>query len=138
MLLPLPANVVRKMSLENHLALSAIRRGHGTPETMVTLLRVLYMTYFMSAPASAGADLQLFLDVETVLDRSILAAEQGCDWQLQPEWLPAIERILLRFDDIVGSVPKYRYVESWDKLCRFVGSARQSPLPGSRLDGVWQ
>ncbi|MBB2984539.1 hypothetical protein FHX58_007430 [Paraburkholderia tropica] len=47
MLLPLPADTVRSISLENHLALAAMRSGQGTSDTMIGLLRVLYMTYYL-------------------------------------------------------------------------------------------
>ncbi|WP_080424629.1 hypothetical protein [Burkholderia ubonensis] len=46
-LLPLSAGLVRNISLENHLALATMRAGHGTSETMIALLRVLYLTFFI-------------------------------------------------------------------------------------------
>ncbi|MGF6963704.1 hypothetical protein OKW43_000709 [Paraburkholderia sp. WC7.3g] len=38
-----------------------------------------------------------------------------------------------RYDEVLGSVPKYRYSELGDRLCRFHHSAATSPLPGSQL-----
>ncbi|HGY5507536.1 hypothetical protein [Burkholderia territorii] len=54
---------VRAISLENHLALATIRSGHGTSETMIALLRVLYLGYFMLNPMF----LALFLAAEVIL-----------------------------------------------------------------------
>ncbi len=47
MLLPLPVERVRALSLENHLFLAAIRDGHGTENVAMNLLRVLYLAWFM-------------------------------------------------------------------------------------------
>jgi hypothetical protein len=133
MLLPLPASVVRDLSLESHLALAVIRSGHGTAETMISLLRMLYMTYFMLGNECLEPDLALFCEAETVLDRSISAAGQGHGWQVRAGQLVPVGQVALRFDEMLGSVPKYRYIESWDRLCRFVHSVAPSPLPGSQL-----
>lgn len=138
MLLPLPAAAVRDISLENHLALAAMRTGHGTPDTMIALLRILYMTFYVLGRDRTDADLALFLETEAALDESIQAAcGAGRDWRLPAERLPAIGQVLLRCDEVVANVPKYRYVEAWEKLNAFVGSACQSPLPGSQLKEAW-
>ncbi len=131
--MPLPGSVVRDLSLENHLALAAIRSGQGTAETIVSLLRMLYMTYFMLGTECPEADLALFCEAETVLDSSISAAGQGHGWQVSAEQLLPVGQVALRYDEVLGRVPKYCYIESWDRLCRFVHSAATSPLPGSQL-----
>lgn len=47
MLLPIPAKVVRDISLENHLALATMQEGYCSPDTMISLLRILYITYYL-------------------------------------------------------------------------------------------
>ncbi|WP_232438835.1 hypothetical protein [Burkholderia ubonensis] len=111
-LLPLPAALVRDISLENHLALATMRAGHGTPETMIALLRELYLAFFIVEPTVADADLALFLEAEAALQQSIETAGQGREWCVSDDALALIERLLLRADAIVGSVPKYRYLEA--------------------------
>jgi len=136
MLLPLPASIVKQISLENHMSLVVMRNGHGTQDTMTALLQTLYMTFYLLDGNCSEVDLALFLEVETGLDKSIRTAAQGCDWQVDAQWLPAIEQVLRRNDEIMGSLPKYCYAEAWGKLTRFVGSTQMSPLPGSRLNEV--
>ncbi|WP_204356226.1 hypothetical protein [Burkholderia sp. JP2-270] len=133
-LLPLPAAHVRSISLENHLALATIRSGQGTPETMIALLRVLYLGYFLVEPDVSDTDLELFLGAESVLQQSIDSAASGQEWNVPNERLSMIEQLLLKMDVLVASVPKYRYVQAWDKLGRFANSPKYSPLPGSRLN----
>ncbi|MBJ9698334.1 hypothetical protein I5699_35270 [Burkholderia cenocepacia] len=134
-LLPLQVTHVRAISLENHLALAAIRSGQGTHETMIALLRVLYLGYFLVEPDVSDSDLALFLGAETVLQDSIDSAADGREWHVPTNRLPEIERLLLRMDALVATVPKYRYLQAWDRLGRFATSANCSPLPGSRLNG---
>ncbi|MFP3802025.1 hypothetical protein [Paraburkholderia sp. SIMBA_027] len=136
MLLPLTAAAVRSISLENHLALAAMRSGNGTPDTMVSLLRVLYMTYFLCRNDCPEQDLALFLSAELALDESIRAATMGLDWQLRAEQIPLIEQVLVRADELIASVPKYRYVDAWKQLESFSRSDRASVLPGSQLKMV--
>ncbi|MBK3337224.1 hypothetical protein [Burkholderia pseudomallei] len=136
-LLPLPAALVRDISLENHLTLATMRAGHGTAETMIALLRVLYLAYFVVEPELSAADHALFLEVEAALQQCIEAAGSGKAWRVSDDALDAVQRMLLRSDVIVGSVPKYRYLEAWDKLNRFAQSPNLSPIPGSALQEVW-
>ncbi len=84
----------------------------------------------------AEGDLALFLESEAALQQSIETAGQGWDWQVSGDALALIERLLLRTDAIVGSVPKYRYLEAWKRLSHFASSTALSPLPGSSLRQV--
>ncbi len=138
MLLPLPFALVRSISLENHMSLAAMRSGHGTHDTMCALLRILYMLFYMLEGNGCDADLPGFLEVEAALDTSIHAAASGQDWQLDEKSIPLVEAMLLRFDEVVASVPAFRYQESWEKMADFAKSAMQSPLPGSRVGEIWR
>ncbi|WP_249180764.1 hypothetical protein [Burkholderia vietnamiensis] len=137
MLLPLPAALIQDISLENHLVLTTLRTGHGTAQTLVALLLVIYTTFYLLDKDHSEADLNLFLKVEAALDACIQQATDGLPWQLQAEQWPPIERVLLRFDEVVASVPQYRYEDACERLHRFVALPTQSPLPGSRIVNVW-
>ncbi|MGR8023366.1 hypothetical protein [Burkholderia cenocepacia] len=137
MLLPLPFALVRKLSLENHMSLAAMRSGHGTIDTMCALLRILYMLFYMLDADYDEADLPGFLEVEAALDTSVQAAALGHDWQLDEKSIPMIEAMLLRFDEVVASVPAFRYQKAWARMAQFARSDLQSPIPGSRVEKVW-
>ena len=47
MLLRLPVARVRAISLENHLALVTMRRGHGNPDVVSCLLKTAYLACFL-------------------------------------------------------------------------------------------
>ncbi|MBR8334141.1 hypothetical protein KDW69_21030 [Burkholderia ambifaria] len=128
---------MRRISLENHLALAAMRSGRGSPDTMVALLRVLYLLFFLLEGSLCDDEQAWLLEAEDVLDESIRGAEGSGDWHVDAQKLPIIERLLLRCDEAVASVPKFRYVDAWQKMETFVRSPERSPLPGSRLADVW-
>lgn len=89
-LLPLPASLVRDISLENHLTLATMRAGHGTAETMIALLRVLYLAYFVVESELSAADHGLFLEVEAALQQCIEAAGKGQAWQVSDDGVTLI------------------------------------------------
>ncbi|WP_240674688.1 hypothetical protein [Burkholderia stabilis] len=120
------------------MALATIRSGQGTPEPMIALLRVLYLGYFLVESDVSDSDLALFLGAEAVLQQSIDTAANGQEWKVPDDSLVLIEQLLLRMDVLVASVPKYRYLQAWDRLGRFAISAECSPLPGSQLTEAWQ
>ncbi|CAG9247668.1 conserved hypothetical protein [Burkholderia diffusa] len=137
MLLPLPFALVRSISLENHMSFAAMRSGHGTHDTMCALLRVLYVLFYMLDGIEDAADLSWLLDAEAILDRSVQAAASGHDWQVDDQGIPVIEAMLLRFDEIIGNVPAFRYQEAWEKMAKFAQTDLQSPIPGSRVGKMW-
>ncbi|WP_199545389.1 hypothetical protein [Paraburkholderia kururiensis] len=75
--MPLPAGAARSISPGNHLALIAVRAGQTTPDTILTRLRVLYMTFFMSGSDCAADDIELLLTVGTIFNNCILRAAAG-------------------------------------------------------------
>jgi hypothetical protein len=62
MLLPLPDDKVRRISLENHLALALMGKGHGSVEQMTRLLKVVYMTYFLNDAGAERSEIEVFHD----------------------------------------------------------------------------
>ncbi|KVS50720.1 hypothetical protein WK39_28085 [Burkholderia cepacia] len=137
MLLPLPFVLVRNISLENHMALAAMRSGHGTHDTMCALLRVLYVLFYMLDGREDTRDLSGLLEAEAILDKSVQAVASGQDWQVDGQGIPVIEAMLLRFDEVIGSVPAFRYQEAWEKMAKFARTDLQSPIPGSRVGKIW-
>lgn len=64
MLLPLPTEKVRALSLENHLALATVRGGRGDLDQVSCLVRVVYLAFYLRDATSAGADFDLFRRAE--------------------------------------------------------------------------
>ena len=82
MLLPLPVAKVRSMSLENHLALAAMRTGNGNVDQMSCLLKAVYLAYFLREATCDHCGMQAFRASEAALERSATRAQMGHKWTL--------------------------------------------------------
>lgn len=76
MLLPLSTEKVRSLSLENHMALTVVRSGNGDCDQVVSLLRNVYLAFFMRSETESGSDFDLYRRAEAVLDAYIARAER--------------------------------------------------------------
>ncbi|AWV04753.1 MULTISPECIES: hypothetical protein [Burkholderia] len=128
-LLPLPTAKVRALSLENHMALAAVRAGHGGEEQISCLLRVVYLAFYMRN--ETGADLNLYRQAEAALEACIARAEQGAAWLLLDREQSTIEQMLVVHDEQLAAVSMHRYRTAWEYLQRFMTGQIRSPIPTS-------
>ncbi|WP_418884186.1 hypothetical protein [Burkholderia contaminans] len=129
MLLPLPLARIRALSLEHHLALATIAKGHANVDLMVCLLKAVYTAFYLREGTSTGADESQFQHAEAALSRCIGRAERGETWVMLDRDKAAIERILALHDEQLAAVPTHRYLTALDKLNRFAVGGMQSPIP---------
>ncbi|HDR9511642.1 hypothetical protein C5615_35600 [Burkholderia cepacia] len=122
---------VRSLSLENHLALSTIRAGRGDLDQICCLIRVVYLAYFMRGATAASGDLAPYRRAEAALDACIKRIEHDQPCLLLGQAQAVVERVLVLHDEQLAAVPKFRYLEAWERLHRFVASAKASPIPAS-------
>ena len=132
-LLPLPSHKVRDLSLEAHIALSVLRRGHGEAMQIGCLAKTLYLAYFMRDVTPSGAEIEQFQVVELIVEDCISRAFRGEHWELREEDHSAIERILRLYDTQLATVPAYRFADAWQQLLRVVVNNCQTPIDGSRV-----
>ncbi|MFA8356947.1 hypothetical protein ACEPT7_03500 [Burkholderia ubonensis] len=129
MLLPLPLARTRALSLEHHLALATIAKGHANVDLMVCLLKAVYTAFYLRNETPATADDAEFQRAEAALARCIARAERGETWVMLDRDKAVIERILVLHDEQLASIPTHRYLTALDKLNRFVAEGLQSPIP---------
>lgn len=129
MLLPLSTEKVRSLSLAHHLALAMVRSENGDCDQVVSLLRVVYLAFFMRSETESGSDLDLYRRAEAVLDACIARAERDEPWMLRENEAADVERLLVVHDAQLAAVPKHRYLAAWDRLQRFVTGKGRSPIP---------
>ncbi|WP_423383471.1 hypothetical protein [Burkholderia sp. LMG 32019] len=132
MLLPLPIAKARAMSLENHLALVAMRTSRGNVDLMSCLLKAVYLAWFLLDDPTAE-QLRVFRDAEAALERSTTYAERNEGWAVPEEDCKAIEQILVLHDQQLGSLASHRYTSAWERLTQFIASPQRSPLPEPEL-----
>ncbi|WP_199545239.1 hypothetical protein [Paraburkholderia kururiensis] len=128
-LLPLPAAKARALSLEQHLALAALRQGHGGVEQVAMLLRVVYLAYFMGHAVREPVDLELLRAAESALECCSQDEEQEGSWTLGAQECDLIAQVLVLHDRQLAWLPAFRYTGAWIRIQAFTQSAALSPLP---------
>lgn len=134
MLLPLPLARTRALSLEHHLALATVAKGHANVDLMVCLLKAVYTAFYLRNETPATADNAEFQRAEAALARCIARAERGETWGMLDRDKAVIERILVLHDEQLASIPTHRYLTALDKLNRFAVEGLQSPIPPSTIE----
>lgn len=129
MLLPLSTDKVRSLSLENHLALATIRAGRGNLDQLCCLLRVVYLAFYMRDATLSGIHLEPYRRAEAVLDACITRVGLDEPCALDDEEGIVVGHVLALHDEQLAAVPKYRYLQAWERLQRFITGQKRSPIP---------
>jgi hypothetical protein len=129
MLLPLSPARTRSISLQNHLALAAMRSGNGNVNQMSCLLKTVYLSHFLSDAVQTGIHLDAFRLCEAALQVSAASAPVGQGWTLPDDTHETLATILALHDQQLASVSAHQFATAWERLERFLASAARSPLP---------
>jgi hypothetical protein len=129
-LLPLSSSVVRALSLEHHMALSAVRGGHGFVNIVAILFRSINLAYLMDSAASKGGDAELFRDAERAVNCCVSRIEAGNACSLTSDESAAIERALALYDEQLASYPAYHYADAWNRYTPLLASGKLSAISG--------
>lgn len=128
MLLPLPTEKVRALSLENHLALATVRGGRGDLDQVSCLVRVVYLAFYLRDATSTGADFDLYRRAEAALNACVTRADQGERCLLLDHELATVERILVIHDEQLAAIPWHRYLKAWEQLRHYITNGKRSPI----------
>ncbi len=128
MLLPLPTQQVRALSLETHMALALLRSGNGRFDQMLCLLRAIYLAFFLRDPGEPDADIDLYRHADEAMAECNARAERGEPWRLLDDEAATVERVLIVYDAQLAAVSKHRYRQAWERLQRFATNNAQSPF----------
>ncbi len=122
-LLPMPPAQVRSISLKYHLALVAMRGGHGDIEMLRRLQTAVYLVFLLSDLADApDAQIALCVEAERALDRG----EARC--AIDAADSPVLERLVTLQDDYFATLPRYRLSELWQHVSAFATSDVKRPV----------
>ena len=108
MLLPIPADVARDLSLQNHMALVALRQGEGSADLARELLVTVYWTYFASDACAIDELWDTFVAAEHAAKLSLKSAGLTAGWKLDDAYCRSLESILRIHDTHLSSLPLYK------------------------------
>ncbi|WP_321915612.1 MULTISPECIES: hypothetical protein [unclassified Paraburkholderia] len=135
-LLPLAASMVRTTSLQNHLALEALRSRYGASLHVTLLFRTLYLTYLLHDTIEQGCEPDVFQNAESALYRCSLRAGEDGSWQLAAADIDALKIVLTVHDWQLQLVPAHVYESACAYLRDYLISGEQTVIPASSSDAM--
>ncbi|MBN3855097.1 hypothetical protein G3N59_17085 [Paraburkholderia sp. Ac-20340] len=118
--LPLPAPIVRATSLQNHLALEALRSRHGASLHATFLFRAVYLTYLLCDANDQHKKTDTFQEAEAALGQCSHRAQAGGSWQLPESDIDVFHCVLTLHDKQLQSVPAHLYEAACEQLLNYV------------------
>jgi hypothetical protein len=128
MLLPLPATISRRRSLEHHLALAALRAGNCNIELIGRLFRAVYLAYFVHKTLNGHRSLAPFRISEAALHAIAACIKTAGDWSLPEADGRVLEHVLSLHDEQLSTTPSHRIARADDQLNIFLATDALSPI----------
>ena len=119
-LLPLAPATARTLSLKGHLALVALRQGHGNADLVSELMSTLYLTFFANEAGTPNAPFDTFLAAELALRACIHQAMTADEWRLEAAQCEVIEAVLRAYDAQLASLPVHKIEAAKVRLGRML------------------
>ncbi|WP_085488893.1 hypothetical protein [Paraburkholderia susongensis] len=122
LLLPMPTEVTRHISLSNHLALVGIARRYQLKHSFNEVIRITYLSYFLWETGFGDADIGLFEEAERVMDSATDRATKEDAWFLDEAELTVLKRVVSHHDSQLDTVSAKAYFEATYRLNALLGS----------------
>lgn len=136
MLLPLPATIWRRRSLEHHLALAALRSGNCNMELIGRLFRTVYLAYFIHAMLNGRRSLGPFRISEAALHAIAVCIKAASDWSLGEADGRALEHVLSLHDEQISTLPSHRITQAEEQLNVFLATDALSPIAPNDYEDI--
>ncbi|SIO49319.1 hypothetical protein SAMN05444172_2408 [Burkholderia sp. GAS332] len=131
LLLPLPDEYVRQLSLASHLAFVGCRTEEGSSHLLNELSWTTYLSFYLWKAGIGRGGLDAYKRAEIVLDCAVRRAEVTGTWRLDDEEAPAIEEILRLHDEQIAGVPGHVFLDAKSRLQRLLNN-KMSMSPVNR------
>lgn len=128
MLLPLPATIWLRRSLEHHLALAALRSGNCNIELIGRLFRTVYLAYFIHETLNGRRALGPFRISEAALHAIAARIKAAGDWSLPEADGRTLAYVLSLHDEQLSTLPSHRIAQADEQLNIFLANDALSPI----------
>ena len=134
LLLPMPAQSARELSLAHHLALAACRSDSGNRYQINELVRSVYMAYFLQRMGFGDMPFECYEHAEAAFENALAVAAKSARWMISEQDAPVIERLLALHDQQLSEAPMHRAAEAERQLRQFLAGTSVSPLVRQKSD----
>ncbi len=118
MLLPMPRKMADELVLPVHVALDALRRGHGSVQAALTLTHTMLLVGFMAEAGYGSATIEQMQTAEKVV---LVAFDRGRDsgeWRFDDEAFATFATIASTYDRQLQRAPLRAIAEASERLDR--------------------
>ena len=134
LLLPMPAQSARELSLAHHLALAACRGDSANRHQINELVRSVYMAYFLQRMGFGDMPFECYEHAEAAFENALAVAAKSARWMISEQDAPVIERLLALHDQQLSEAPMHRVAEAERQLRQFLAGTSVSPLVRQKSD----
>jgi hypothetical protein len=126
--------MVRATSLQNHLALEALRSQYGESLHVTFLFRAVYLTYLLRDVIDECCETDVFREAEAALYQCSCRGEAGGPWQLADTETDALKIVLALHDAQLQAVPAHTYALACERLLNYLTKRDQPLIPAAAGD----
>lgn len=128
LLMPLPKEKIRALSLEHHLALATVQTGYGTLDQLGCLTRVTYLAFYLRDIVTGDTAHDLYRHAEMALNACVKRMDCGDGCRLLEHELTALEQILVVHDAQLSATTWHHYLAAWECLRNHIATGKRSPI----------
>lgn len=122
---PFQAKDIRALSLENHLALAAMRFGHGNQDHLSRLARTVHLAFFLQNMMRPNEDIEPYRRAEAALNACAARVERGARCLLLDRELMLIDYILAVHDEQLTATTRCRCLATWERLQSHIAASQR-------------
>jgi len=134
LLLPMPAQSARELSLAHHVALAACRGDSANRHQINELVRSVYMAYFLQRMGFGDMPFECYEHAEAAFENALAVAAKCAERIFSEQDAPVIERLLVLHDRQLSEAPMHRVVEAEKQLRQFLAGTGASPIVRPKSD----
>ncbi|MGC3030118.1 hypothetical protein ACPUER_34190 [Burkholderia sp. DN3021] len=105
MLLPIPASVARRKSIEHHMVYHSLATGNGNASIVAQLFSAVYCAYFVHEATTGRTDLDVFRAAELALHDCAVRGKAEGKFTTTTDGMIAAQRVLTLRDEQLLNVP---------------------------------
>ncbi|MEI6002129.1 hypothetical protein H3V53_34860 [Paraburkholderia bengalensis] len=121
LLLPMPRAEADRLALQAHVALDAMRLGHGSATAAQTLCQVMILTGLLAEAGYAEATFEQMREAEGVICAAFDRGRESGTWLLEKEGFQQFAVIVTTYDAQLRRAPLAVIADASDRLERFRG-----------------
>lgn len=119
LLLPMPRHSADELSLQIHIALDAMRRGHGNAGAAQILTQTMILTGFLAEAGYEAATFEQLRSAEKAISAAFDRGRDSGEWTLDDEAFEQFATIVTTYDRQLLRAPLSAIAAASDRLDRF-------------------